>query len=187
MSKILGVLSVLGMLGLLRGALLYGARRWWVGRRKASGPPPPAPDEATWVEIFERGRRFQRLRMASRVRHWVAALYAAVGPLAWPLLAWRYGARAATWWSLPVLAGHALVLGLVLNQKLSIAWLGLGVPVVYFLLALRLASRDHERRVAGLKRLGWRSLGGSLAPRQLGRGHPSCTTDVHRGSSGIVR
>ncbi|MGM9487781.1 hypothetical protein [Ideonella sp. YS5] len=161
MSKVLGVLAVLGMLGLLRGALLYGASRWWVDRRKPIVPPPSAPEDGTWVEVetFGRSRQLQRLRVASRARHWVAALYAAVGPLTWPLLAWRYGARAATLWSLPVLAGHALVLGLVLNEKLGIAWLGLGVPVVYFLLALRLASRDHERRVAGLQRRGWHSLG----------------------------
>jgi hypothetical protein len=160
MSKVLGVLAVLGMLGLLRGALLYGVRRWWAGR---SGQMHSAPADGTWIEVetFERGRQLQQICVASRARHWVAALYAAVGPLAWPLLAWRYGARAAAWWSLPVLGGHALVLGLVLNEKLGIAWLGLGVPVVYFLLAQRIASGDHERRAACLQRSGWQSLGRS--------------------------
>jgi hypothetical protein len=165
MSKVLALLAVLGMLGLLRGALLYGARRWWVGRRKRSGPSTGASEDGSWVEFetFERDRQFQQLRVASRARHWEAALYAAGGPLAWPLLAWRYGVRATTWWSLPVLIGHALVLGLVLNERLSFAWLGLGVSVVYFLLAQRIAARDHERRIASLLRLGWHSLGRSRA------------------------
>lgn len=159
MTKLWVTISLLGMLGLARGAFIFGAFTWLMRSRKPATGPAPVE-----VETFEREGRIQRLRVASRARRWVAALYAGAGPLAWPVLAWRYGGRAAAFWCGPALIGHAVLANLTLNREMPMAWLGWGVPLLYALLALRLASHDHERRRAGLLRQGWRSLGRTIAP-----------------------
>lgn len=122
MNKLFGVLAVLGMLGLLRGA----------------------------------------------------------GPLAWPVLAVRYGGWAAARWCLPALVLHITVFRLVMAGDAALAWLGLGMPLLYFFLAHRLASHDHPRRAACLRRRGWQSLGRSPAPMPAAR-RPGDSTPLSRG------
>jgi hypothetical protein len=159
MTKLWVTISLLGMLGLARGAFIFGAFTWLMRSRTRGAGRVPVE-----METFEREGRFLRLRVDSRARRWVAALYAGAGPLAWPVLAWRYGGWAAALWYGPAVIGHAVLANLTVNRELPPTWLGWGVPLLYALLALRLASHDHERRRAGLLRQGWRSLGRTIAP-----------------------
>lgn len=159
MTKLWLTIGALGMLGLARGALFYGVLTWLMRSRQPGAGPAPVE-----VETFVREGRQQRLRVRSRARHWVAAFYAGAGPLAWPVLAWRYGGRSAALWCGPALIGHTVLANLTLNREMPHAWLGWGVPLLYALLALRVTSHDHERRRAGLLRQGWRSLGRTIAP-----------------------
>lgn len=135
--------------GLLSGGALYLAWVIWAGLKGRGSPAPPPLSH-----VLQKGDRCVTVGDPSPTRHVVAALFAAAGPLAWPVLGMRYGWARGTGCAVGAWAVHVGIIALAFNS----GWLPvamLGVPVLYAAAASALARRDGAWRLGSLRRQGW--------------------------------
>lgn len=151
MSRLMLILVLLSLLG------------WWLNRawhrerlpaaRTAAAEPPKT------LRFERRGEQLHLLRDDPK-KFWMALLYALLGPLSWPLLAWRYGGVAATGWAVVAWVLHVGTARLLLSAPNDpTLWLWLPVtPVLYLALGQLMMRGDTPRRAKALAQRGWRCL-----------------------------